>query len=597
MKRYFNLILLLVALSLAAVTLDGCGPSIDCDNKVDGISLLKSLSNPSTSLESAADNVLQLASVCRPKKEQQELIDKTTERIALEGSAKLQANFYGKMSELIPNSQLRQDFIAHSSFINSKAPSNQFHLVDFNQLGKIYDTKLAPQPLMAEFKELGLDQSDPLLIRQIEVEGGTLVLARTTNSEGFNEDSRIRFFDANSNRLIVVPKENLGYLSDDSLQSEDDKSFGDHFFACLDLAGDNCAVRDSRFVLDQNNRLRYIVSLRYGDLLDGSCGVDRVVTRVNSTLIERDDKLSDKRQFSCNQSPTPSAHLVDLFDSYSIQQILSKLNIASSDSSPASLVNFKARDASDNQLKTRLLSLGYRNDLLERAVEPMDVTSVETAKSIDASYSAVSKLVSVAEANVASLKWLLSNPTIDTELATQLSSLDDSIRMLSTRLNTFKVHVQPQEPPKPLYPYEQVSIAIVREAQDSDTAIVRMPDTPYVYIGYVYPSYPPKNVILYSQKSLTDRPTIVNILARRGEKPMQYMINGFSQDVWSYATLSDEDMVEYRDYENQMQEYQKQLTEYNTSRANASAEILAFTTDLRNLNDAFRKIVDNSEIK
>lgn len=609
-----------VSASFLLLLLAGCGPSIDCTQNVDGERLLKSLSDPKISLESAAQNAIQLTASCKPKKDQQALIDHVAGKIASSGSMQLQADFYTKISNLIPDSPLRLNFITHSSLINGTIQSSteQLHLLEFEQLGTPFDRKIATPMLTAAFNKLGLNEVEPGYIRKVETDGGVFVLARSTDSQGFTETSEIRFFDSLNARQVKVPEQNFNYL----LHRTDDKSLNDYFFACKSLAGDGCGSRDTRYAVDKNNKLKYIVSLLYSDLQDDEhCGVDMDVSQVTGTSINRAVAMAQSKEIKCDIhcssanvigsiSPTenkgdkcevPPSFLAngdpihgDPFHFYSNQEILAMLAKTGSYPNLADLVNFKIRDAADSELKARLWSQGdrWKMSLLEKAVKTIDIdiANVNAAKTTNEAYKTASAFIGTATETLENLKWLLSNPTLNPELATQLAVTANEVKTLQSQIETIKPTSPPESPPAPLYPYERVSIGIIREAQDAE-AIIRSPDTPFVYYGVTVPlSYNSKKVLLYSQKMLADRRMIVTVLAIRGKEPLQYMIDGFTQNVWSYATLSEQQKTEYDDYVKLQQKYQKQLADYKISQGKAVVKANEIVVGVNKLFNSFQRV-------
>jgi hypothetical protein len=556
--------------------LAGCGTSIDCDKNVDGKGLLESLTDPRTSLEIAAKNVLQLASVCKPNNEQQKLIDKTTEKIASDGTIKLQSDFYTRLTELIPKSPLRQIFVTHSSFINNneKLPVENLHSVKLEQLHP-FNRKTAPRSLL-EF-ESSHHNTDNSIHYQVETDYGTFIVL--ASSDGTR---------------VIVDGSHSG--------------FNDSLVHCNEEYT-KCGAKIARYILDQNNKLKYLVNIYSTELEGGSqCKVDMDVSRLkgismgkdSDMSIEHDVELSMKKEFDCTSPAVIHSGLA-----FSDREILSRLTLANPTPNPASLINFNVKDDADRELKNRLWSQGskWKRSLLEDAVDPIGTSDesyeaisnhIQIAASNYDNYEVLSKSLTVATSNLKNLKWLISNPT--PELSTQLSSLENFINTLQTRLNAIKPSEPPKEPPQPdknEWIYERVSIAIAREAQQTDSAVIRIPDTPFVYIGFIFQSYPEMRVILYSQKRLTDRPGIVNVFAIRGNKPLQVMTEGFSKDVWVYKTLSDQERVEYDEYVKLKQEYQRLLAEYTSVRNKAESERNVIASEVGKLDQLFQRIVEN----
>lgn len=544
----------------------GCSPSITCTKAVDGGALLESLADPNTSLESTSKNVVQLLSACTPKSEQLDVINKAVTKIASLGSADAQAAFYELLSELAPKSKARVDFIAQSSLIagNAKIPEEQLKLVELEQLGKTFDRSSASPAMAKTIKEKETDQAETFSaewVRVVETDAGPLVVTRSTSSGRFSETSELRFFDPATGKRLATPKEDFSNMA----RPLDDEPFLDYFFGCQSLAGSLCGSRDTRFAIDQSGKLRFIASVLYNDRESGKCGVDLVTSRVKGGKIHAVALLAEWKEIDCSTSPSPDSH-GEPFKVFPEMELLHKLGKLGNYPDLAQLINFKNKDAADTLLKTKLWSQDnfWKGVLLEKAVEPIESTIISTIKRDTSAAKALTGEVDRILSNIGNLKWLLSNPEINSEHGVQITSLESEVASLRQHVKAIEPTALPQPIKEPIYPYERVSIVIEREIQ-SNEPVITLPNAPYGYFGRRMSDR--QFVVLHSQKQLVDRPGLVNVMATRGNGAMKHMIDGFTRDVWYYTTLSESDQVEYDVYQKKQQDYQQQLLKYKKNQA------------------------------
>ncbi|MFM9912509.1 MAG: hypothetical protein ACKVN9_03140 [Methylophilaceae bacterium] len=554
---------------------------------------MKSLSDPELPLEKASQNVLQILSACTLSPEQLSLIDKIVEKIATKGSAQLQADFYTKISEDVPEAKARLNFIDHSSLLAGtlRMHQEQLKLVEFEQLGKPFDVKSASPQISTTLKQLGLNEdSDPSLIRIVETDSDSIILMRSTLSEGFAEISEIRFLDSvNGNKLPIRDENNYGFL----FSHASDNPFNDYFFACSDLAGDGCGTKDTRYAVDKADKLKYIVSVLNADQGDGECGIDVVVSRLEKKLIKRVVALDRQETIKCSKAPTIDTH-GEPFQVYSEQDILTQLAQFGDYPNLAELVNFKRKDAADNQLKTKLWSQGerWKPNLLAKVLETIDTTIVSSTKSPEDAFKVLLGLVDQASSNLSNLKWLMSNPSIESSRAIQLADIAGDVDLLRQRLKDANPPRLPTPIDEPEYPYENVTIAIQREVQPQETAVVRLPEAPFVYFGMRMADN--KLVILHSGKSLIDHPGVVRVMTQRGKEPLKFMFNGFTQDVWDYQVLSQSELAEYESYRKKIQEYQQQLGVYKSFQTQSVEQINGYISDIQNVSTKIKNLAEES---
>lgn len=588
--RRFGLAFALSLFSLLA----GCSPSITCTQDVDGGELLKSLSNPTTPLETISKNVVQLLSVCTPRKEQLVAITKAVEQIASMGSASLQAAFYSQLSDSAPKSEARLNFISRSTLIsgNAKVTEENFKLVELEQLGKEFDVTSASPTLAKVLEEILPNNTEAAFVRIVETDAGSIVLTRSTSSYGFSEISKLRIFNAGTGKRIATPKEEFDYL----LNQSSDEPLLDYFFGCASYAGAPCGTRDTRFAIDQSGKLRFIASVLYSDIENGKCAVNLVTLRVDGQTIQAAPLLAEGRELDCSDPPSPNSH-GEPFKVFSEPELLTKLVKLGNHPDVSNLVSFKNKDTADTLLKAKLWAEGpfWRGILLDKAVRKIDSKSFLSLKSDATAFKPFAIEIHRIADNVGNLNWLSSNLNLNEEQRSQLEKLSPKIESLKKRLKDIESVAVPQPVEESRYQYRRLNIVLHNQIPPQippEVVSLAPQQTPFAHFGVILPSG--TSAILYSTIPLVLNPTQFNSLVTRSLGSRKYFINGFPQDLPFFQTLSDSEQVEYDNYLEQKKYYQQKMAAYKkyesllpTKVNELGSEILKLDAEVSRVADTF----------
>lgn len=584
----FDKCLFLLLTAGTCFVLSGCGSSVTCTQSVDGGRLLTSLTEPGTSVDAIADATVQIVSACQLTPEQQLLIDKAVEKVAVDGSADLQAVFYSKLSASASSSTARVGFIRKSTLVKGTARSvqPQLSIVDFEHLGKSFDLNTASPKISDALKSVGLDNLDAVDLRLAKIDSRDVLLTRISSNVGFTEIIKIMAFDVETASRLSMPEEELDLASVRS----DGEAFLEYFFDCVSLAGGICTVRDSRFAVDESGNLKYIASVTLNDHEGDGCGVNLSVLQANQGLFKSIPELAHGTEMSCDFPPSINDH-GDPFAAYSEKDLQIRLMQFGGYPNLVQLLDFQRKDAGDEALRDALWAQGerWRPGMIEAAIKTIDLSKAQSAKSAEEATKSLGALHGILNSNLASLKWLISNPQQEQPLGQLIAESESKLEALRNQIESMQEVPKIPEPIESLpYPVEQVAIAIQREAQSTDDGVMRFPETPYVYIGARLPDS--KLVLLYSQKPLVDRPSLVRVLASRGNEPLKYMINGFTRDVWVYHTLSEREMTEYQEHRKKREEYEQKVYAYKAFQRNTTAGINQLLRDIGTLDLETRNI-------
>lgn len=552
------------------IALSGCGPSVTCTEGTEGGRLLKTISDATTSVDAIADAAALLVSTCQLSREQQSVVEKALEKVALEGSADVQAAFYSKLSTSNTGSAARVSFLSKSTLIGGTARSakSPLSVVDFEQIGKPFDRVAASPQLSALLKSSRFDNLDSTDFRLVKTDSEDLLLVRISANSGFSEATRILAFDISSAQRLSMPADDLDVVSVKS----DSKSYLEYFFDCGSMAGDNCTVRDSRFVVDEFGKLKYVASVSLSDIDDNDCAVNMTVIQPSEGTFKPILGLFHKETVVCEKAPSIDDH-GDPFSAYPVKKMHERIVQFEGYPNLVKLLDVQRKDSGDSALKAALWSQGdrWKLGLIDAALRATDISGAASATTTEDAVKALVAQHAIVAANLTNLKWVISNPKPELLLGQRLDDCENKLTWIQDQINT----IQATEIPKPIepqtYPVERVSIAIQREVQDNDQGVIRLPETPYRYIGVRLSDS--NLVVLYSQTPLIDRPGLVTVNASRGQEPLQYMINGFTRNVWMYRKLSDKDMAEHREHRNKQAEREKTIAAYKAFQQNPAVTI------------------------
>jgi hypothetical protein len=288
---------------------------------------------------------------------------------------------------------------------DKESPLDQLHWVKFEQLGSLFDRKNSSRVLAAKFKKMSSELADDngvedhtlFLIRQVKTDGGgTLLLTRSKfadNYRGLWHYSLINAFDVSSSRPVSVPGDRV-----DSLGGESASVLMESSWQCKNSMGTGCHVRNTRYAVDQNNRLKYIVSILYEELYkevvggqyeaigDGSnCSVEVVASRVNGISIIHDATLTMKKEIKC--TPPPSS-VADPFQFFSEQELMSKLG---SISQPIASVREPSNHVAENIANISSAELWKKFDSLINSGNDLDAAKVMRELCIKGNYSDINQ--------------------------------------------------------------------------------------------------------------------------------------------------------------------------------------------------------------
>lgn len=579
----------LASVALLLAMLCGCEPHMQCAQGTDGPALLKSLSESALPLEFRADQSLRLLTSCQPQGAQLDTVKKTVEQIASIGTGALQSSFYLKLSELVPQSPLRLDFIARSTLIGGgvKAVEEDFSLVEFENLGKEYDPKTAPPTLVKALADKASIDMQTAIVRIVETDGGPVIFLRETATSGVSELSSLRVLDAKTSEKVTLPKEDFDYL----LVRPDDEHFVDYFFGCMSFAGDTCGTRDSRFAVDKNGKLRFIGSVIYSDQENQRCEANLTVFRIDRLTIQATSSLSERREFQCLVPPSPASH-GEPFKVFSEVELAVKLSKQGNEVDASQLVDFKRKDAADALIKTALWSQGprWKSLLIDRALEGIDRTRLVSTKPSTDAVKAMRVETDRLSTNVANLQWLSSSATTNALTNSSLEKFRIEIESLKQRLKNLESAAPPQLINESPNAYRRLNIVLQNQIPPqipAEVAAFTPVNAPFAHFGVLLPSGTP--AILYSTMPFSERPAQFNSLLAKSLGAKKYLINGFPQDLLFFQTLTDSEQLEYDSYAQKKKEYLQHLAAYKKSQDQLPAKLAELHTEILRLDtETFR---------
>lgn len=557
--------------------LTACGEKTQCSGSFDLRGAIEALRASDGAPNNKMKAILDLSSSCsRFSESHQALISDALKDIGLKAPMVEQMRFFRDLSGFDSSAGARISFIKSSPLFASNQAAEKLSLVDFSNLGRRVTLAECSEVAKVAFKNQGLNLEQLASegsLREVVDGGGRqkLLLAKVNDSWGrFVETSYIAAFSESTGQTLSFPSEQLNLVG----LRQGAGHYLEYFFSCQDMAGDVCAVRDSRYLINTAGELRYVVQVNHM--------ADEQEERCDQTVSVGEFKGGGYAPIAgaalksrCSSVPTSEGHVLPFTEIDDVKLLESlRLRDDSQVGKLSLLINFSRRDTGDEALLRAVLNQGGWPEVLTvlsgMATRPANMGSLDTGSLLDG-VGQIQKYLGDVERLMGAAEWLakVSGKPMATDEKLKASSekVKAAILLFKERLARIDLPRPPEKPSELQYPTRAVTLILQREVFPEER-VVALPDLPVRYVAVEMGRQ--RLIILYSEKRLADRPGMVslNVLTGLNDKPSGTFTNrsGFTQDYWSYSVLTEEQAKALNEYSQANLEFKKRI-------GNASVEL------------------------
>lgn len=547
-----------VVLGLAGL-LVGCGNPVECNRPgIDGTALISSIKDGSAPLEKIASDAATLGVACKLTENERRLVGKIVSRVATSNDPRLQFQFYSAMSDDSHSDiDFRLQFIRESSLVSGalNSAADALKPVDFDGLGSPLDFDNVKPELRAAIRQLRRSITSPADpnddLRKVQIGDKNFVAVRSTfNGDMYSEWSEIRFLNLENMAPLT------GLASSAGLVDLDEKpdALVDYFFGCSSRAGPPCGVQDSRLIVDQAGKLKYVLSIlekESDEIQNRQCIRKVLVMKATTDGFKNIGAFGLDEEVDCQNSHVPDSHGESISSDLE-RKFVDLLSKHGDEPDLARLVNFERRDAADDELRRRLLAGdGYwKRSFAARFVEKAEPVEAKAAN-LEEFLASVIERGNSATSRLESFAWTFRDvPSYQTEIVTS-RELNELVKDILDALSAKKF---PPEPKKPEgNGLKRLNVVILREVSPQDEVIMTMP---YTYVCVEHTRSPMTPCVVGSDKPLADRKQAVFLRVLAASKPAKHRIGDFTQDVWYYKVPNDKELEAANRYESEMSHYE-----------------------------------------